>query len=183
MRNRIIMIAVMAGAMLMQPESPRAQQQGLLNYQDISQRRTRRTEREDRQARQAEEARKRAEEERRRQEREQRQQRWREREGESRRGMQTTTNDRGTTRGRDAGNNRRGENRNAGPATAPATAGGQDPTSREVTEVLLDAIKTRRVNFDPEEARNTPGIILLNPPKTDPAERRRAAEDNIAQPL
>lgn len=183
MRYTMGIMALLVGIAFVLPETAPAQQQGLLDYQDPSQRRTRRSDREDRQKREAEEAKKKAEEERRRKEREDRRNRWQQdRDRRDGRGVQTSGNDRGTTR---SGQNRSaGRERERGPATAPVTSGaGSELTTREVTEVMLDAIKTRHVQFDPQEARENPGMILLNAPKSDPAERKRAAESVVAQPL
>jgi hypothetical protein len=152
---------------------------GAGGYEDISKRQTRNTEREDRKKREAEEAKKKAEEEKRREERRKRY------EAESGRkepakGMSTTTGS------KDMGQGRKGPGRGApkGGATQPVTAGGStDPTSQEVNEVILNSVKTRRVDFDANAAKRNPTIILLNKPKFDPSDRVRAGDTGIAQPL
>jgi hypothetical protein len=156
------------------------------NYNDISQRKTRQTEREAKQKKDAEEAKKKAEEEKRNKERADRMKKWEEdrakRNGTSTAGS-TSAGSKSTSGTRTASGGQRGGEKGKN-ATAPKTTGGSyDPTTREVTEVMLDAIKTQHVNFDPEEAAQKPSVILLNAPTVDPKERKRAADFGIAQPL
>lgn len=181
-------LILLAGLFIVSPQ-PTYAQSGVIkfDYQDPSQRKTRRTEREDRQKKEAEEAKKKAEEAKRNKEREERMKRWQDErakrdDGKSKQGGTTTA----------SGHPAQGSGKPGAPQTAkgansaamPKTAGGNtDPTTREVTEVMLDAIKTQHVNFDLKEARDNPSVILLNPPQTDPSQRRRAAEGSIAQPL
>lgn len=156
------------------------------DYQDPSQRKTQRKEREERQKKAAEEAKKKADEAKRQQERTERMRQWQER-SRPNQGQQgnTSAGNRDTTGTRTAGGARQPGGNNRKPtATLPTTVGGSyDPTTREVTEVMLDAIKTQHVQFDPAEAADKPGVILLNKPQTDPATRRRAVDSSIAQPL
>lgn len=190
MKMRALAIAAMFFAGF-GPGGPSVQaQSGIVkfDYQDPSQRRTQRKEREDRQKKAADEAKKKAEEAKRQQERAERMRQWQERnrrddnrsggpgQGNAAGNNRTTT---GTAAGaRQTGNNRRPT------ATLPTTVGGSyDPTTREVTEVMLDAIKTQHVQFDPEEAANKPGVLLLNKPQADPAARTRAVDTGIAHPL
>lgn len=70
-----------------------------------------------------------------------------------------------------------------GPRQPGGAGGTTDPTTREVTEVMLDAVRTQTVNFDVEAARNDPGMIMLNAPKLTPKNRVRAGDASIAQPL
>ena len=163
-------------------DTGRGASSGVINYSDLSSRQTRRTDREDRQKKEAEEAKKKAEEQRREKERADRMKRWQDERGQRPGGSTTaSSNNRQTTGSRTAGNNPNGRGKSA---TAPVTTGGSyDPTTREVTEVMLDAIKTRHVQFDPEEARENPSMILLNAPRSDPNQRRRATDTGIARPL
>ncbi len=157
------------------------------NYEDISQRKTRSTEREDRKKKEAEEAKKKAEEEKRRDERRKRyEEENNRRNGDNKpaTGM-SSSNNRSTTGSKTANNrNNRGPGKNAGAATQPVTAGGgTDPTTQEVNEVILNSVKTQKVDFDVEAARKNPDIILLNEPKFDPSDRVRAGDTGMAQPL
>lgn len=154
-----------------------------IDYRDISQRNTQRTEREARQKKEAEAARKKAEEEKKRKEREERMQRWRE--------DRNRRDDRGNASSKEASGKatevgKAGDRRKPGePASAPVTTGGSyDPTTRQVTEVMLDAVKTQEVKFSRAEAAEDPSIILLNEPRHNPEERKRATDFiGIGRPL
>lgn len=151
------------------------------NYQDISQRNTQRTEREARQKKEAEEAKKKAEEERKKKEREDRMKRWRDSRGDRDDDKKSSKESAGkaTQIGKSADRKKPGE-----PASAPVTTGGSyDPTTRQVTEVMLDAVKTQEVKFSRVEAADDPSIILLNEPRHNPEERKRAADFGIGKPL
>lgn len=174
MRN-ILMIAMVAGLMAVGLNAGYAQpSSGLLNYRDLSKKDNQRTQREERKKREAEEAKRKAEEEKRRQERTQR---WQQE--QARRNPQrtpaTNAKDSKTSSGKSA------ISRGVGNKSVPD--GSSDPTMREITEVMLDAVKTRKVDFDPEEARDQPNLILLNSPVFDATTRVRAGDASIAQPL
>ncbi len=157
-------------------------QQGTIDYNDLSRRNTARTEREDKKEKEAEAAKKKAEEEKRRAEREKRGS-----EDAKNRGAATGTTTLGakaTTDSKEAAKKTAGKPGTPGKATQPVNTGGSaDPTSKEVTQVMLDAVKTQTVNFDVEEAKKNPDVILLNAPKFDPTERTRAGDAGIAAPL
>lgn len=152
-------------------------------YEDISKRNTRSNEREERKKKEAEEARKKADEEKRREDRRKRYETENERRDQAR-GM-TTTGSKETTGTKTAAAPRDRPNANRGAAaTQPATAGGStDPTTQEVNEVILNAVKTRTVEFDVDNAKKSKGIILLNEPKYDAKDRIRAGDTGMAQPL
>ena len=153
---------------------------GVINYQDTSKRNTQSTERDERKKKAEEEAKKKAEEEKRRAERDKR----------NGNDQQKATSMVSSTR---AGNGNTSGSRNAqggkpgsGPATKPVNAGGStDPTTQDVTAVMLNAVRTQTVDFDPAKAKEEPGIMLLNAPKFDGTKRTRAGAGggSIAQPL
>ena len=145
---------------------------GVINFQETNKRNTQKTERDDRKKKEEEERKKKEEEEKRRKEREAR---W----GGNNNNKPAITmgNNRSTSGSKTAG-------KGGGPATKPVNAGGSsDPTLRDVTSVMYDAVKTQRVDFDPVKAKNTPGILLLNAPRNTEADRIRAGEASIAEPL
>lgn len=147
---------------------------GVINYQDNSSRNTLKTERDDRKKKAEEEAKKKAEEDKRRKEREEREKRWNDMRNGGRTGMQS-----GSTTG-----SKTAAKAGPGRATKPDNKGGSsDPTTREVNEVMLEAVKTQTVNFDPAEAKSKPGILLLNSPKFDGTKRLRAGEKPLVEPL
>lgn len=149
---------------------------GVINYQDNSSRSTLKTERDERKKKAEEEAKKKAEEDRRRKEREEREKRWNEmRNGNNNRNTQSNSRSTSGSKTAKGGNSR---------ASKPDNKGGStDPTTREVTEVMLDAVKTRTVQFDPAEAATQPGMLMLNSPRFDGTQRVRAGEKPIVEPL
>lgn len=153
-------------------------------YEDISKRNTRSNEREERKKKEAEEARKKAEDEKRREERRKRYEAEKKERGEQQPGV-TTTGSRKTTGTKSAAVPRGKPTASRGAAaTQPVTAGGStDPTTEEVNEVILNAVKTRTVEFDVDKAKKSKSIILLNEPKYDAKDRIRAGDTGIAQPL
>lgn len=188
-----LMTGALAGLMLVSAGIGQAQrgrdrdardqsQQGTIDYSDLSRRNTARTEREDRKEKEAEAAKKKAEEEKRRAEREKRGS-----EDSKNRGTAsgtTTMQARGTTGSKEAAKKTAAKPGTPGRATQPVNTGGStDPTTKEVTEVMLSAVKTQTVNFDVEAAKNDPDVILLNPPQFDSTKRTRAGDAGIAAPL
>jgi penicillin-binding protein 1A len=151
---------------------------GVIDYRDISERNTQKTARDDKKEKAAEEAKKKAEEEKRHAERQKRyEQDKQQREG----GKATSMSSSGGTSGtKTASRNPKG----GGHATKPVNAGGStDPTTREVTEVMLEAVKTQTVHFDPAKAKDDPGMLILNAPRYDSTKRVRAGDAGIASPL
>lgn len=151
---------------------------GVIDYKDLSERNTLRTEREDRKKKAEEEAKKKAEEAKKKAEAQKRQQG----DQDKRNGKTATTmtSSRGTSGTKTASRPGAAGSR----ATKPVNAGGgTDPTLREVTEVMLDAVKTQKVQFDPEKAKTEPGMLLLNEPRFDETQRTRAVDQGIGQPL
>ena len=152
---------------------------GVINYQDNSSRNTLKTERDDRKKKAEEEAKKKAEEDRRRKEREEREKRW----NEMRNGNNNNNNRNTQSQNRGTSGSQTAKGGN-GRASKPDNKGGStDPTTREVTEVMLDAVKTRTVQFDPAEAATQPGMLMLNSPRYDGSQRIRAGEKPIVEPL
>ncbi|MGI8907034.1 MAG: hypothetical protein ACR2IE_11155 [Candidatus Sumerlaeaceae bacterium] len=67
-----------------------------------------------------------------------------------------------------------------------ATASGgfeQKGQLKEVTKQMVESIRTRKVDFDEEEAAADPAIILLNPRKLTPQEHLHVKTDDLARPL
>lgn len=164
-------------------------QRGVINYEDLSQRNTRSTDRDEKkkeEAKKAADAKRKAEEQKKRDERQKEYESRRNKDNKDEKKPTATTSASGrTTTGTRTAPQAPGA-RSAGAKSAPKTrnAGGTtDPTAREVTEVMLDAVRTQSVNFDVEAAENDPGIIMLNAPKFDPKDRARAGDAGIAQPL
>ena len=69
----------------------------------------------------------------------------------------------------------------------PASGGGggfsQTGQLKEVTKAMVESIRTRKVDFDEEEAAKDPAIIMLNPRKLTPADEQGAKTDSLARPL
>lgn len=147
-------------------------------YDDISRRSTQRTEREERRKKEAEEARKKAEEEKRNKERQERRQRYEQERREREEGRNKKDEGENNAQARRPADKRAPAPRAAAAAEAPV-----DPTTREVTDVMLDSVRTRTVDFEPARASDNPGLLLLNPPKYDNTNRTRAGDYGIGQAL
>jgi hypothetical protein len=95
----------------------------------------------------------------------------------------------GTTTGTAAQRERRpvGAKTGGAPANAPANAG----QVKEVTKGMIEAIRTRKVEYNEEEMASQPGVVILNPRKIRPGapailrkEARQGEEFGVpAQPL
>lgn len=174
-----MMASVLAVAMAM-GAAPVWSQTGVINYEDISKRKTRSTEREDRKKREAEEAKKKAEEEKRRDERRKRY------EAANNRNQNNPGKPDGDKKDDTTGTKAAAGQRAPRPvgARSPGTTGGSsDPTTQEVNEVILNAVKTRTVHFDPEKAESNPNLIILNEPKHQLKSRIRAGDTGMGEAL
>lgn len=173
-------------------------QRGVINYEDLSQRKTQRTDRDARKkedAKKADDAKKKADEDQRRDERRKRYEE--ERNKDSKDDKKPADPAKNTASAKPMGATgsaadamkaaiaARAARKTGGKAGGqPGAAGsGSDPTGREVTEVMLDAVRTQTVEFSVETAKEDPGMIMLNPPKFTPTERVRAGDSAMGQPL
>ena len=71
------------------------------------------------------------------------------------------------------------------PGSGSAASGHYEQSGqyKEVTQVMLDAVKTRRVNFDEQKAAKNPDIILLNEPVFKKGDNPEAGTSSLASPL
>lgn len=152
--------------------------QGTLDYQDPSKRKSQSNMREDREKKEAE-AKKKADEAKKKDERRKHYEDEKKRRDEARNGKDKASKDnKGTSDSKSADAKKRKG------AKSPDSAGGSsDPTLSDVTEVMLNAVKTRTVHFDPDKAKNDPGIILLNQPKFNTKDRVRAGDFGVGEEL
>ncbi len=177
-------------------------QRGVINYDDLSQRNTRSTERDKEKkeaAKKAEDAKRKSDEEKKRDERRKQYEDRRnddkkdDKKDDQKPGKAANASKSGTAVKATGATSKTSDAMKAalaarakkgdGKAPAKAAGGGTDPTAREVTDVMLDSVRTQLVTFDVEDAQDDPSIIILNAPKFNPKDRVRAGDSGMAQPL
>lgn len=144
------------------------------NYKDLTQRSTQRDDRVKKRQQDAEAKKKAADEAKKKQEEEAK------KAAQQRQQQAAQQGKPGTPGQQNQANGAKGQPGKPGSKTASKGYGSTEATGNEVTQVMLNAIKTKKVHFNPERAAENKSVILLNPYRgiTDSTD-----DSNLVKPL
>ena len=88
-----------------------------------------------------------------------------------------------TTKGRSTTTTSSASSKPAPKSGAASALPGTTGQIKEVTKAMAESVKTRKIDYNEEELRENPSVIILNPRKTQPKEGLVERQSDIARPL